>query len=248
MRTLHILIVATDPQLSFALAQRLTAAHCAVQTAHDSTSAVQVLAGFPADIVLLDHHLRGADALEVCRTIRRQLPTHAIPLMILLPESQRDELTRRRTVNQDPEKGSAMPRLIRLFGRLVEPVHAASEPAPERLVVRGLTIDRKQHRADVDGRDLNLTLTEFRIIWSLSMTPGIVVSRKELADRCCGHGASIQQRTIDVHIRAIRHKLGNRADLIETVRGVGYRFADKPYAAVQRSQAQVARASHERLT
>ena len=90
----------------------------------------------------------------------------------------------------------------------------------------GLTIDRKRHQADVDGRDLYLTLTEFRIIWTLSLHPGVVVSRKQLADSCCEHAGSIQERTIDAHIRAIRHKLKNRADLVETVRGVGYRFTD----------------------
>ncbi len=138
-----------------------------------------------------------------------------------------------------------MPQLTRFVSSLVDPGNDVSSAAPERIVAGGLTIDRKKYRADVGGRDLNLTLTEFRIVWALGMTPGIVVSRKELADRCCGHAASIQQRTIDAHIRAIRHKLGNCDHLIETVRGVGYRFADAKQASIRRAPPRVAPATQE---
>ncbi len=232
MRSPHVLIVASDAQLCSVFVEQLTNNNCPVQTAFDSDSVAEALAGFPADIVLIDHSLPNGDALEVCRRIRQQLPAEEMPLLILVPESQRNEVNQLRVVQQRNGSEPQLPQLIRFVSSLIEPSNSAtstdqnSEQEPERIAVCGLTIDRKRHQADVDGRDLNLTLTEFRIIWTLSLHPGVVVSRKQLADSCCEHAGSIQERTIDAHIRAIRHKLKNRADLVETVRGVGYRCTD----------------------
>jgi two-component system phosphate regulon response regulator PhoB len=237
MRNPHVLIVASDPRLCSVLVEQLTGTNCPVQTAFDCESAAEALAGFPADIVLIDHSLPNGDALDVCRVIRQQLPAEEMPLLILVPEAHRNEVNQLRVIQ--PGKGAEpqRPQLIRFVNSLVEPGNLTtetdqkSERAPERIAVGGLTIDRKRHQADVDGRDLNLTLTEFRIIWALSLNPGMVVSRKMLAESCCEHAGNIQERTIDAHIRAIRHKLKNRADLVETVRGVGYRFTDgKPHS------------------
>lgn len=232
MRNPHVLIVASDPRLCAVLVEQLTSTNCPVQTAFDCESAAEALAGFPADIVLIDHLLPNGDALEVCREIRQQLPAEEMPLLILVPEAHRNEVKQLRVVQQSNGSEPQLPQLIRFVRSLVEPSNLTTnadqklEREPERIAVGGLTIDRKRHQANVDGRDLNLTLTEFRIIWTLSLSPGMVVSRKQLADSCCEHAGSIQDRTIDAHIRAIRHKLKNRADLVETVRGVGYRFTD----------------------
>jgi two-component system phosphate regulon response regulator PhoB len=210
------------------LVEQLTTANCPVQTAFDCTSAANALVGFPADIVLIDHALADGDALEVCHTIRQKLPATDMPLLILVPESQRNEVSQLRVVQQSGDRSAQVPQLVRFVSSLVESSDPTAEQVsePERIAIAGLTIDRIRHQAAVDGRQLDLTLTEFRILWTLSLNPGVVVSRKQLADGCCGHAGSIQERTIDAHIRAIRHKLKARADLIETVRGVGYRFTD----------------------
>jgi two-component system phosphate regulon response regulator PhoB len=131
-------------------------------------------------------------------------------------------------VQQSDNQKVEVPQLVRFISGLVDTSHPESDAKsePDRLNVSGLMIDRKRHQAVVEGRGLDLTLTEFRIIWTLSLNAGVVVTRKQLADSCCGHAGNIQERTIDAHIRAIRHKLKDRSDLIETVRGVGYRFTD----------------------
>jgi two-component system phosphate regulon response regulator PhoB len=228
MRNPHVLIVASDPSLCSILVQQLTSANCPVQTAFDSDSAAKALAGFPADIVLIDHALADGDALEVCRTIRQQLSATEMPLLILIPESQRNEVHQLRVVREGIRGVGEVPQLMRFVSSLVIAGNSdrTTEPEPERITVSGLTIDRKRHQAVIDGRSLDVTLTEFRIIWTLSLNAGVVVTRKQLAESCCGHAGNIQERTIDAHIRAIRHKLKGQADLIETVRGVGYRFTD----------------------
>jgi two-component system phosphate regulon response regulator PhoB len=90
----------------------------------------------------------------------------------------------------------------------------------------GISVDRLRHRAIADGRPLNLTRTEFRLLDTLIRQAGRVFCRSELIDSALGEDTMVLERTIDVHIRALRRKLGERADVIETVRGVGYRFRE----------------------
>lgn len=95
------------------------------------------------------------------------------------------------------------------------------------LTRNGLRLDRRSYEASVDGRDLKLTLTEFKILWQLLKGGGAVFSRKELCEECRESQVSHACRSVDVHIRSLRVKLGDRAELIETVRGAGYRFRMK---------------------
>ena len=91
----------------------------------------------------------------------------------------------------------------------------------------GVRIDRLRHRASVEGKDMDLTPTEFRLLECLLRQPGRAFSRHQLMDAAIGDGAIVLERTIDVHIKTLRRKLGG-TELIETVRGVGYRFREMP--------------------
>ena len=97
---------------------------------------------------------------------------------------------------------------------------------PTWSALSGVTVDRRRHQASVAGRVLNLTRSEFRLLETLIRQPGRAFSRTELINAALGEDTIVLERTIDVHIRAIRSKLEESADLIETVRGVGYRFRD----------------------
>jgi two-component system phosphate regulon response regulator PhoB len=102
-----------------------------------------------------------------------------------------------------------------------------SEQSTEKLVYcQGVTIDPAKHRVAVDDKPIRLTRSEFRLLETLAREPGRVFSRSDLIDAALGDDTLVMERTIDVHIRAVRRKMGDRADLIETVRGVGYRFRD----------------------
>jgi two-component system phosphate regulon response regulator PhoB len=94
----------------------------------------------------------------------------------------------------------------------------------------GVRIDRVRHRAEVKGAEMDLTPTEFRLLECLLRQPGRAFTRHHLMDAAIGDGAIVLERTIDVHIKTLRRKLGD-ADLIETVRGVGYRFRESPPAS-----------------
>jgi two-component system phosphate regulon response regulator PhoB len=221
-----VLIIAADQQLRVSLAEQLYGAQCAVETAANGQHGTELIDRVWPDIVLVEHRLPDADTLDVCRRIRQRCPTERWPLFILLPRLQRmagNPVSQPAGEILDPE----LDRLALAMRSLVDRVNNTDGEAVERITCHGLTIDRQRHRAVLEGRDLNLTLTEFRIIWTLASRPGIVVSRRQLMDNCCSQQASIQERTIDAHVRAIRQKLGDQAALIETVRGVGYRLADR---------------------
>ena len=103
----------------------------------------------------------------------------------------------------------------------------ADEPNPSSVIVsQGVTVDRHRHRALHDGEELPLTPTEFRLLEVLLRQAGRAFTRHELMDSAIGEDAIVLERTIDVHIKSLRRKLGTAADLIETVRGVGYRFRE----------------------
>ena len=94
------------------------------------------------------------------------------------------------------------------------------------LVSQGVMVDRERHRVTVEERLLDLTPSEFGLLEALIRQPGRVFSRSELIDAALGGDSLVLERTIDVHIRSLRQKLGPHAVLVETVRGVGYRFRD----------------------
>jgi two-component system phosphate regulon response regulator PhoB len=96
----------------------------------------------------------------------------------------------------------------------------------DSIVCQGVTLDRKRHRAVVGNRNLDLTRSEFKLLETLIRQPGRAFDRSELIDAALGEDTLVLERTIDVHIRALRKKLDEQADLIETVRGVGYRFKE----------------------
>ena len=102
----------------------------------------------------------------------------------------------------------------------------ATEVRAERVTGAGLEVDRERHTATAGGEELVLTPTEFRLLWALMRQPGRPFSRHELMDASRGGDANALERTIDVHVRSLRQKLGPRGPAVETVRGVGYRFRE----------------------
>jgi two-component system phosphate regulon response regulator PhoB len=110
----------------------------------------------------------------------------------------------------------------------------AVDSAGDVISSHGIEIDRTQHRATVDEQELRLTPTEFRLLWSLLRQPGRAFSRQELMEAAMGDDALVLERTIDVHIKSLRQKLGSHAERIETVRGVGYRLREESVDAARR--------------
>jgi DNA-binding response OmpR family regulator len=181
------------------------------------------------DLVILDLMLPGMDGVEVCRQVKSDPITRAIPVIMVTAKAEESDIVLGLGIGADdyiakpfsPKELIARVKVVLRRGPLRE------ESGGGERVVRGeLTIDLGRHEATIGSEALTLTPTEMRLLHFLASHPGRVFPRSHLLSRVIGEDAIVTDRNIDVHVRALRQKLGNSADVIETVRGVGYRFAD----------------------
>ncbi len=177
------------------------------------------------DLVVLDLMLPVVDGLQVCRELRSDPKTQGIRVLMLTARSEEvDEIVGFSMGADDyvTKPFKLKPLIHRIKALMRRPQAAAT--GGDRVAVAGIEIDRLNHLVRVDGSEVSLTPTEFRILWVLARQPGRPFSRNELLDSCRGEDANALARTIDVHIRSLRQKLRKRAINVETVRGIGYRF------------------------
>jgi phosphate regulon transcriptional regulator PhoB len=177
------------------------------------------------DVVLVDLMLPGMDGLEVCRRLRADSRTAAIPLIMLTAKSGESDRVVGLELGADdyvtkPFSPRELTARVRALLRRTEGYHE-----PPALLRRGdLVIDLERREVTCGDRAIELTATEFRMLHFLASHPGRVYSRGELIDNVLGRDVEVLDRTVDVHILALRKKLGKHGVLVETVRGFGYRF------------------------
>jgi len=181
------------------------------------------------DLVLLDLMLPGMDGVEVCRRVKSDPVTRAIPIIMVTAKSEESDIVLGLGIGADdyiakpfsPRELVARVKVVLRRGPLREQTGGGEQ------IVRGpLLIDLGRHEARVGEQLLTLTPTEMRLLHFLASHPGRVFPRAHLLSRVIGEDAVVTDRNIDVHVRALRQKLGEHAAFIETVRGVGYRFAE----------------------
>jgi two-component system phosphate regulon response regulator PhoB len=182
-------------------------------------------------LIILDLMLPVIEGLEVCRQLRSGARTRDIPILMLTARSEEvDEVVGFQMGADDyvakPFKTKALIQRIKALLRRKQPVDTPGDV----ISTAGIEIDRAQHRVTVDRQELRLTPTEFRLLWALLRQPGRAFRRQELMETAMGDDALVLERTIDVHIKSLRQKLGEHAERIETVRGVGYRFREESLA------------------
>ena len=219
-----ILIVEDEQSLVDVLAYNLTREGYEVEVALDGRDGLQRARTLLPDLVVLDLMLPLIDGLEVCRRLRADTTTQHIRILILTARA--DEIDEIVGFHMGADDYVVKPfKLKPLIQRIKALLRRPSLGLMEADVVErdGLDIDRLNHRAALDGNQLDLTPTEFRLLWTLLRQPGRTFSRMDLLDASRGSDANSMERTIDVHVRSLRQKLGDRAELIQTVRGVGYR-------------------------
>ena len=179
------------------------------------------------DLVVLDLMLPNKPGLEVCRELRLGARTRDIPIiMVTAKVEESDELVGFATGADDyVAKPYSMKVLIQRIKKELRRRQLKEEPAAGKVIEsQGIVIDRHSHRALYHDQELPLTPTEFRLLEVLIRQAGRAFTRYELMDAAIGEDAIVLERTIDVHIKSLRKKLGEAGELIETVRGVGYRF------------------------
>ena len=186
------------------------------------------------DLILLDVMLPGIDGFEVCRQLRRDPLTRNVPVVFLTAKAEEADVILGLGLGADDYVAKPFrPRelIARVQAVLRRGPSRGEEPGGERLVRGDLVIDMVRHEVTVRGEGVVLTPTEMRLLHLLASHPGRVFSRAHLLSRVIGEDAIVTDRNVDVHIRGIRQKLGELREVIETVRGVGYRFKDRTTAS-----------------
>ena len=167
------------------------------------------------------------DGLEICRQLRADPTTQDLLVLMLTARSEESDQLVGFSVGADDyvTKPFSLKVLLQRINALLRRKDQGSQDR-DILVSQGILIDRRRHRATAGDTPLDLTPSEFALLETLLRQPGRAFSRAELIDVALGDDVIVLERTIDVHIRALRKKLMGHADLIQTVRGIGYRFRD----------------------
>jgi DNA-binding response OmpR family regulator len=199
-----------------------------VISANDGPSGLEIAQKHKVDLIVLDLMMPGMDGLEVCRRLRADARTSRVPLIMLTAKAtEADRIVGLELGADDYITKPFSPReLVARVKAILR--RTAAQADPTDIVRHGdLSIDLTRHEVTVAGKPIALTATEFRILHFLATKPGRVLSRDDIIDAALGRDANVFDRTIDVHITAIRRKLGTTGtERIETVRGFGYKFRD----------------------
>jgi two-component system phosphate regulon response regulator PhoB len=223
----QILIVEDDRALAEILEYNLRQDGYDTIVAYDGQDGLQQAKLRGPDLVVLDLMLPMIDGLEICRRLRADPITRGILVLMLTAKSEETDEVVGFAVGTDDYV--AKPFSVKV---LLERIRAllrrrdGGDTTGAVAVSQGVMIDRERHRVTVEDRPLDLTPSEFNLLEALVRQPGRVFSRSELIDAAMGGDSLVLERTIDVHIRSLRKKLGHHAVLVETVRGIGYRLRD----------------------
>jgi two-component system, OmpR family, phosphate regulon response regulator PhoB len=224
--THRILVVDDEPDITALVAYHLAKAGYRVSTASGGAEALKAAAEQRPDVIVLDLMLPGISGLDVLQALRKQPDTRDVGVILLT--ARREEVDRIRGLSLGADDYLTKPfspqeltlRVAAILRRLAAPPVAAGS----QLVAGPIVIDRSAHRVLVDGQELPLTATEYKLLATLLERRGRVQTRPQLLETVWEAQPDIQTRTVDMHVQRLRTKLGAAGDLIETVRGFGYRF------------------------
>jgi two-component system phosphate regulon response regulator PhoB len=222
-----ILVVDDEPDLLELIDANLRTAGYDVLLAATGQEALLKARQAAPQLIVLDIMLPGLDGLEVCKNLRRDPATRSIPILMLTARAgEIDRVLGLELGADDYVTKPFSPRELVLRIRKLLQRQSAQDAAAGQFQLGELLIDKPRHRATYRGRALDLTLTEFKLAALLAERQGRVQSREQLLKDVWGYDNMIDTRTVDTHMRRLRAKLGDASKLLDTVRGVGYRFRE----------------------
>jgi two-component system phosphate regulon response regulator PhoB len=179
------------------------------------------------DLVILDLMLPGIDGLEVCRRLRAEARTADLPIIMLTAKGEEADIVAGLEVGADDYVTKPFsPRVLIARVRANLRKRRREEPGSAAIKIHDLTIDPSRHEVRVAGRPVDLTATEFALLYFLARRPGWVFTRAQIIEGVKGDDYPVTDRAVDVQVLGLRRRLGDRGGYIETVRGVGYRFKE----------------------
>jgi len=223
--TTNVLIVEDEPEIREMLNFSLTRAGFSVSEAETSEMALQRLDANLPDILVVDWMLPGMSGVELAKRLRRDELTRALPLLMLTARNEESDILKSFESGIDDYMSKPFsPK--ELVARIKALLRRSGAPTDDLLEASGIRIDLVSHRVTIDGVDINIGPTEYRLLELLMRNPDRVFERDQLLDRVWGRSRYIETRTVDVHVLRLRKVLKpfGLDGTVQTVRSVGYRF------------------------
>ena len=223
-----ILVVDDEPDALELIDYNLRGAGYQVFTAPNGNRAIELAQRHIPDLIVLDLMLPEIDGLEICKILRRNSETENIPIIMLTAKADEiDRVIGLEVGADDYVTKPFSPRELTLrIKNILRRGKANGDGKQPVIEVQDLSIDPEKHQVLLAGDNITLTATEFKLLYLLASRQGRIQSRERLLEDVWDYEADVYTRTVDTHMRRLRKKLGEAAELIETVRGVGYRFIE----------------------
>ena len=224
-----IVIIEDEPDILEVLSYNLKREGFIVLAAFDGNAGLSLVKKEKPDLVLLDLMLPGKDGIDICASIKNDTDLINTLVIMVTAKGEESDVVLGLGVGADdyvskpfsPKELVARVKAVLRRGTLLD-----INPEKEKIECGDLIIDVGKHKVLVKGQEIKLTATEFRILHYLASNVGRVFSREQLLNKALGDATIVVDRNVDVHIRGIRKKLGMQVPVIETIRGVGYRFKE----------------------
>lgn len=223
-----ILVIDDEPDVTDLLDYKLSNEGFSVRTSNHPTQIVGELIDFLPDLIILDIMMPELDGLQVCRMIRSNASLEKIPVIFLTAKGEMEDRVEGLEAGADDylSKPFNTRELVLRINSIFKRISDQDERKSPNLSIGNTTIDIERHRVTINGEDLTLTATEFRLLHLLMSRIGKVLSREELLSHVWNYSPDVETRTVDTHIRRLREKLDTEGDMIKTVRGVGYKIVE----------------------
>jgi len=225
----RVMVVDDEPDVTELVSYHLKAKGFEVQTTADPTASISAIRSFCPDLLVLDIMMPDLNGIQICRIIRADPKFQRLPIIFLTAKAdENDRIAGFETGCDDYIcKPFSVKELVLRVQSVLRRAHEEASQPTSRLVIGQIHVDTERHEVTVCGKSVELTATEFKLLRILMERRGRVQTREHLLTNVWNYETEIETRTVDTHVRRLREKLGTEADWIETIRGVGYRMADR---------------------
>ena len=233
MEKKRILVVDDEPDVTDLVAYHMKAKGFHVETVNDATASISRACAYQPDLIILDIMMPHLSGIQICRILRTDSKLAKVPIIFLTAKAEPHDRIEGLESGADDYVGKPFSpkELVLRVESILRRTTGPKEPASARLHIGDILLDSETRRVTVRGAALELTATEFKLLRLMMERQGRVQTREHLLLNVWNYSTEIETRTVDTHVRRLREKLGPEADWIETIRGVGYRIADKKLPA-----------------
>ncbi|MGC4072417.1 MAG: response regulator transcription factor [Nibricoccus sp.] len=224
-----ILIVDDEADVTELVSYHLKAKGYQLEAVNNPNNSLGVARSFQPDLVILDVMMPDLNGIQICRLLRADPQLKNVPVIFLTAKAEEADRIQGLETGADDyiSKPFSTKELVLRAQSILRRVSEGAAEEPKKLQVGEIVIDVERHEAMVCGKPIELTATEFKLLRLLMERRGRVQTREHLLINVWNYETEIETRTVDTHVRRLREKLGAEADWIETIRGVGYRLAER---------------------